>query len=72
MKTAAKSAESEKDSNASIIKNLGTIILGSIAIILAMIFTAILIKFSRIPLIIKITDAVKKKLFYNSILRIGV
>jgi hypothetical protein len=72
MKTTAKSAESEKDSNTSIIKNLGTIILGSIAIILAMIFTAILIKFSRIPLIIKITDAVKKKLFYNSILRIGV
>jgi hypothetical protein len=72
MKTTAKSAESEKDSNASIIKNLGTIILGSIGIILAMIFTAILIKFSRIPLIIKITDAVKKKLFYNSILRIGV
>jgi hypothetical protein len=72
MKTTAKTAESEKDSNTSIIKNLGTIILGSIAIILAMIFTAILIKFSRIPLIIKITDAVKKKLFYNSILRIGV
>jgi len=37
-----------------------------------MISTAILIKFARIPIIIKLTDALKNKLFYNSILRIGV
>jgi multisubunit Na+/H+ antiporter MnhC subunit len=72
MKTATTSAESEKDSNSSIIKNLGTIILGSVALVLAMILTAILIKFSRIPLIMKITAALKNKLFFNSIFRTGV
>ena len=72
MKTATTSAESEKDSNSSIIKNLGTIILGSVALVLAMILTAILIKFSRITLIMKITAALKNKLFFNSILRTGV
>jgi multisubunit Na+/H+ antiporter MnhC subunit len=72
MKTTITSAESEKDSNSSIIKNLGTIILGSVALVLAMILTAILIKFSRIPLIMKITAALKNKLFFNSILRTGV
>jgi hypothetical protein len=72
MQTSAVSAESDKDSNSNIIKNLGTIILGSVALVLAMILTAILIKFSRIPLIIKITDALKHKLFFNSILRTGV
>jgi hypothetical protein len=72
MKTTITSAESEKDSNSSIIKNLGTIILGSVALVLAMILTTILIKFSRIPLIMKITAALKNKLFFNSILRTGV
>lgn len=72
MKTTATSAESDKDSNTSIIKNLGTIILGSVALVLAMILTVILIKFNRVPLIMKITEAVKNKLFYNSILRAGV
>jgi hypothetical protein len=72
MKTTATSAESDKDSNTSIIKNLGTIILGSVALVLAMILTVILIKYNRIPLIMKITEAVKNKLFYNSILRAGV
>jgi hypothetical protein len=72
MQTSAVSAESDKDSNSSIIKNLGTIILGSVALVLAMIVTAILIKFSRIPLIMKITAALKNKLFFNSILRTGV
>lgn len=71
-KTTVKSTESEKDSNTSIIKNLGTIILGFLALVLSMISTAILIKFARNPLIIKITDQIKNKLFYNSILRIGV
>jgi lipopolysaccharide/colanic/teichoic acid biosynthesis glycosyltransferase len=72
MKTTSTSAESEKDSNTSIIKNLGTIILASIGLVLAMILTAILIKYSRVPLIMKITGALKNKLFYNSILRTGV
>jgi hypothetical protein len=72
MKTASTSTESDKDSNTSIIKNLGTIILGSIGLVLAMILTAILIKYSRVPLIMKITGALKNKLFYNSILRTGV
>ena len=72
MKSTGSSGESDKDSNTSIIKNLGTIILGSIALVLAMIFTAVLIKFNRVPFLMKITDAVKSKLFYNSILRTGV
>ncbi len=72
MKTTASSAESERDSNTSIIKNLGTIILGSVALVVAMILTAIFIKYSRIPFIMKITDTLKNKLFYNSILRTGV
>ena len=71
-KTTTKTTESEKDSNTNIIKNLGTIIIGVVALVLAMISTAILIKFARIPIIIKLTDALKNKLFYNSILRIGV
>jgi hypothetical protein len=71
MKTTT-STESDKDLNSSIIKNLGTIILGSVALVLAMIITAILIKYSRNPLIIKITDGLKNKLFYNSLLRTGV
>jgi hypothetical protein len=72
MKTTSKSGESDKDLNTSIIKNLGTIILGSVALVLAMIITGLLIKFLRIPLIMKITNALKNKLFFNSILRTGV
>ena len=72
MKTTATSAESDKDFNSSIIKNLGTIILGSVALVLAMIITAILMKYSRNPLVMKITDSLKNKLFYNSLLRTGV
>ena len=72
MKTTQPGGLSDKDANSSIIKNLGTIILGSIAIFLAMIITAILIKYSRIPFVMKITEALKNKLFYNSILRTGV
>jgi hypothetical protein len=72
MKTTTTSAESDKDSNSDIIKNLGTIILGLVGIVVAMILTAILIKYSHNPLIMKITDALKNKLFYNSILRTGV
>ena len=72
MKATGSSGESDKDSNTSIIKNLGTIILGSVGLVLAMILTAVLIKFSRVPLIMKITNALKNKLFYNSILRTGV
>jgi hypothetical protein len=37
-----------------------------------MIITAILIKYSRNPHVIKITDGLKNKLFYNSLLRTGV
>jgi hypothetical protein len=72
MKSTGSSGESDKDQNTSIIKNLGTIILGSVALLLAMVITAILMKYSRVPLIIKITSALKNKLFYNSILRTGV
>ena len=72
MKTTQEGGLSDKDANSSIIKNLGTIILGSVALVLAMILTAILIKYSRIPLVMKITDALKNKMFYNSILRTGV
>jgi ABC-type uncharacterized transport system permease subunit len=66
------SAESDKDSISSVIKNLGTIIIGTAALVITMISTAILMKFQRIPLIKKITDLLKNKLFYNSILRTGV
>ena len=45
MKSTANSSESEKDSNANIIKNLGTILLGSAALVLTMISTAIMMKF---------------------------
>ena len=66
------SSESGKDSNSNIIKNIGTIIIGTAALVIAMGLTAILIKFSSNPLVKKITDALKSKLFYNSILRTGV
>jgi ABC-type uncharacterized transport system permease subunit len=66
------SAESDKDSISSVIKNLGTIIIGTAALVITMISTAILMKFQRIPLVKKITDLLKNKLFYNSILRTGV
>jgi hypothetical protein len=72
MKSAATSSESEKDSKTSIIKNLGTIIISTVGLVLGMILTAILIKYSRNPMIMKITDVLKNKLFYNSILRTGV
>jgi hypothetical protein len=72
MKTTQSGGLSEKDAYSSIIKNLGTIILGSVFMVVAMIITALLIKYSRIPLVMKITDALKNKLFYNSILRTGV
>jgi len=71
MKTTT-STESDKDYNINIIKNLGTIILGSVALVLAMIIVAILTKFSHKPLVLKITDALKNKLFYNSLLRTGI
>jgi hypothetical protein len=57
IKTTATSAKSDKDFNSSIIKNLGTIILGSVALVLAMIITAILIKYSSNPLVMKINDS---------------
>ncbi len=72
MKTTGTSGESDKDANSSIIKNLGTIILGSVVLLIAMIVTAILMKYSRNPLVMKITNALKNKLFFNSILRTGV
>jgi hypothetical protein len=49
------SAEGEKDQNSKIIQNIGTIILSSAAVVLAMIFTAILITFAERPLIKKVT-----------------
>ena len=45
MKSTENSSESEKDSNTNIIKNLGTILLGSAALVLTMISTAIMMKF---------------------------
>ena len=72
MKTTGTSGESDKDQNSNIIKNLGTIILGSVALVIAMIVTAILMKYSRNPLLMMGTNALKNKLFFNSILRTGV
>ena len=72
MRGTGTSGQSDKDGNSSVIKNLGTIIIGSVVLAIAMILTAILIKYSRIPLIMKITNALKNKLFFNSILRTGV
>ena len=53
------SAEGEKDQNSKIIQNIGTIILSSAAVVLAMIFTAILITFAERPLIKKVAEALK-------------
>ncbi len=53
------SAEGEKDPNSKIIQNIGTIILSSAAVVLAMIFTAILITFAERPLIKKVAEALK-------------
>jgi hypothetical protein len=72
LKTTGTSGESDKDANSNIIKNLGTISLGSVVLVIAMIVTALLMKYSRNPLVMKITNALKNKLFFNSILRIGV
>jgi hypothetical protein len=72
MKTTGSSGESDKDANSNVIKNLGTIILVSVALVIAMISTAILIRYIRVPLIMKITIVLKNKLFFNSILRTGV
>jgi hypothetical protein len=65
MKTTGTSGESDKDANSSIIKNLGTIILGSVVLLIAMIVTALLMKYSRNPLVMKITNSLKNKLFFN-------
>jgi hypothetical protein len=72
IKSTGKSGQSDKDANSSVIKNLGTIILGAVVLVIAMISTAILINYSRVPVIMKITNALKNKLFFNSILRTGV
>jgi hypothetical protein len=53
------SGMSDKDNNSNVIKNIGTIILSSSAIVLAMIITAILIKYSKIPTVKKVADALK-------------
>jgi len=45
--------------NSKIIENIGTMILASISIILTMIFTAILIKCGKIPLVKKIAELLK-------------
>jgi len=42
-----------------VIKNIGTIILSSSAIVLAMIITAILIKYAKNPTVKKVADALK-------------
>jgi hypothetical protein len=55
--------------NSSVIKNIGTIILSSIAIIIALIVLLLLIKYSTNPTISKITESLKQKMFFNSILR---
>ncbi len=55
--------------NTSVVKNLGTIILGSVGVVIAMILTVILTKFSHKPLVKKISDLLREKLFYNSLLR---
>jgi hypothetical protein len=53
------SGESDKDQNINIIKNIGTIILSSAAMLLAMILTAILIKYAKIPFVKKVADSLK-------------
>lgn len=68
-KSQSSGSEGDKDSNSSVIKNIGTIILSVVGLFLAMIVTAILIRYSKNPRIQKITDSLKQKLFYNSLLR---
>jgi len=59
----------EKDSKSNVIKNIGTIILSIIGLVLAMILVVILIKYKRNPTVTKITNSLKQKLFFNSLLR---
>lgn len=63
------STEGDKESNSNVIKNIGTIILAVVGLVFTMFITAILIKYSKNPMIQKITESLKQKLFYNSILR---
>jgi hypothetical protein len=63
------STEGDKESNSNVIKNIGTIILSVVGLVFTMFITAILIKYSKNPMIQKITESLKQKLFYNSILR---
>jgi hypothetical protein len=53
------SGESDKDQNSNIIKNIGTIILSLSAIVLAMIFTAILIKYGENQFVKKVANILK-------------
>lgn len=43
--------EGDKDYNSNVIKNIGTIILSIVGLVLAMIVTAVLIKYSKNPMI---------------------
>ena len=57
--SSSKSIQEEKDSNSSVIKNIGTVILSVVGLGFAMIITALLIKYSKNPTTQKITDSLK-------------
>lgn len=54
----------------SVTKNLGTFIIGASVILIGVILTGILIKFQQShPMIEKIVNILKQKIFFNSVLR---
>ncbi|TNV73446.1 hypothetical protein FGO68_gene14666 [Halteria grandinella] len=55
------------------IKNMGSYLLGAIAITLAMTLTGLIAFFgTRFAIVKKLLDSLKNKLFYNSLLRLGI
>jgi hypothetical protein len=53
------SSQGDRDSNSNVIKNIGTVIISVVGLLLAMIATAVLIKYSNKPTIKKLTDSLR-------------
>jgi hypothetical protein len=64
------SGQGDKDYNSNVIKNIGTIILTLVGLIIAMVLVALSKRCSHNSTIIKISEVLKQRLFYNSILRV--
>ena len=64
------SDQGDRDYNSNVIKNIGTIILTLVGLIIAMVLVALSKRCSHNSTIIKISEVLKQRLFYNSILRV--